>query len=140
MFGVDPRRWDFCLRHACKVCNLVPRKTDPDGNAIPPQEWINRRTMDPIQVVNIAGKRQFLRRFGCLTIFRPGRTGLTREQETPGPFQIEPGILSRLSCPPQKQGIGWTRRGIQQNAESQHGGLLLRPKVTDQITRKSEHS
>ena len=66
----DPRCWDFALEHVIKVWNLRSKHA-PDGSCASPQEVINEMTDNPLSKVDVPGKRKYLRRFGCLTYFKP---------------------------------------------------------------------
>ena len=81
MMHVDPRVWDYGLKHVAQAWNLTPRMNKDTGTRCAPLEEINHKTTNPLNKVNVEEKRKYLRRFGCLVVFRPGRTELMKQQE-----------------------------------------------------------
>ena len=78
MRSTDPRAWCFALENIVTAWNLVKRKNKSWGTLEAPQAAVNRRcrTTNPMAIVDVDRKRTALRRWGCLAIFRPGRTRL----------------------------------------------------------------
>ena len=81
MLHVDPRIWDYGLRHVAQCWNLLPRHNKEYGIKVAPLEVVNKMTANPLNRVDIEGKRKYLRRFGCLVVFRPGRSEATKQAE-----------------------------------------------------------
>lgn len=81
MADVDPRVWDYGIKAVVSAWNLLPRFDKSTKTKRPPQETINQTTDNPLCRVNVERKKKFLRRFGCLAIFRPGRTEQTKIED-----------------------------------------------------------
>ena len=81
MMHVDPRVWDYGLKFVAHAWNLTPRMNKANGTRRAPLEAVNRKCKNPLNRVNVEEKRKYLRRFGCLVVFRPGRTELTKVHE-----------------------------------------------------------
>ncbi len=72
--NVDPRLWDFALDHCIAVWNLRQKTQSREaGPAISPQDVLNSMSQDPLLQTNVQNKRKYLRRWGCLVYWKPGR-------------------------------------------------------------------
>ena len=66
---VDSRCWDWALSHVIQVWNL--RQRSQGNSCCAPQDVVNDITTNPLARVCTVSKRKYLRRFGCLTYFKP---------------------------------------------------------------------
>ena len=73
MKDVDPRTWDFCLSHVINVWNMRSCRRTPKANCSCPDDVVNSISTSPLKRgTDVQAKKFYLRRYGCLTHFKPG--------------------------------------------------------------------
>ena len=70
--NVDPRVWDFAIEHIIKIMNLSISSAATrcnDGILTTPNQILAKMSSNPL-VTDNNNKKEYLRRFGCLTYFK----------------------------------------------------------------------
>jgi hypothetical protein len=79
----DPRLWDFALEHVVKVWNMKKRKHNSGKHCLPPEEIVNKTSNNPLrQQRDVTAKGKYLRRYGCLSYFKPHQVKKDHEAGT----------------------------------------------------------
>ena len=69
--NTDPRLWDFALEHVINVWNLRKCKRTSTTHCCTPEETVSKISSNPLNKVDVTGKKKYPRRYGCLAYFKP---------------------------------------------------------------------
>jgi hypothetical protein len=64
--------WDHALRHVAKVYNLRKRRDNSNAVCSEPLTSLKKISVNPLTRMDVEAKKKYLRRYGCLTYWKPG--------------------------------------------------------------------